>query len=123
MAVTGLPEIIGLAADAPPPVMGVTGVLNSGFAGSILGLASPEGAVASAVAVPESLDPASAPHAASPNATRTHSTAERNCVRATEAKLFMKHHPGQTLKRSPGQRNFTRAHDSRSPIAIGMTAT
>jgi hypothetical protein len=45
-------------------------------------------------AVPELLDPSSAPQAARPNVRRLHNTILRMCERTTKADLFIDHYPG-----------------------------
>jgi hypothetical protein len=45
-------------------------------------------------AVPEPLDPSSAPQAARPNVRRLHNTILRMCERTTKADLFIDHYPG-----------------------------
>jgi hypothetical protein len=58
----------------------------------------------------EALDPASEPQAARPNVTRLHNTTLQMRERAANVRFLIDHHPG-SVKRSPGQRYFTRAHD------------
>jgi hypothetical protein len=73
-------------------------------------------------AAAEALDPASEPQAARPNVTRVHNTTLPMCERAAKARFLIDHYPG-CVNQSPGQRDFTRPYDPRSPAAIRMTAT
>jgi hypothetical protein len=80
---TGVAPCVALA--AVPVVRSITPTLGA----TRLGIGSE-----AADAVPELLDPSSAPQAARQNVRRLHNTTLRMCERTTKADLFIDHYPG-----------------------------
>jgi hypothetical protein len=78
-AVPVVPATLGIPVRSITPTLGATR----------LGIGSD-----AADAVPELLDPSSAPQAARPNVRRLHNTTLRMCERTTKADLFIDHYPG-----------------------------